>query len=133
MFGDINGRFVSVVRLHLKFTPAPTSPRNPTLGDCHGHSSTVFVSGAKRSKAKKAVVLLLSLSLAGEAEVPSHQEEGGRAVGCRCCQSKPRQFGHILFTMATPAIHLLLGQSKHPAKQTNKQTQNKSQTTDKPK
>lgn len=74
----------------------------------------------KEAKQRKAVVLLLSLSLAGEAEVPSHQEEGGRAVGCRCCQSKPRQFGHILFTMATPAIHLLLGQSKHPAKQTNK-------------
>lgn len=51
----------------------------------------MFVSGAKRKhvkQANKAVVLLLPLSLAEEAEVPSHQEKGGRAVGCGCCQSR---------------------------------------------
>lgn len=55
-----------------------------------------FVSGAEQKQkhvkqGNKAVVLLLSLSLAEEAEVPSHQEEGG-------------------FAPASPAIHSLLGQ-----------------------
>lgn len=49
----------------------------------------MFVSGAKQNyveQANEAVVLLLSLSLAEEAEVPSHQEKGGRVVDCGRCR-----------------------------------------------